>query len=108
RISSDSKDPAIRSEALLVAGDLYAQSNSKDRALDAYIRYVNEFPHPVETALETRFKISEMYKTAHDEPLYYKELKEIVRVDASAGSERTGRTRTIAARSALVLAEQTY
>src|SRR6185369_366274 len=95
RISSDSKDPALRSEALLVAGDLYAQSNTKDRALDAYIRYVNEFPKPVEPALETRLKISEMYKSAN-EPAYYNELKEIVRIDAGAGSERTGRTRTIA------------
>ena len=101
-------DPALRSEALLVAGDLYEQSNSRDRALDAYIRYVKEFPKPVETALETRFKIAEMYKAAHDETLYHQELEEIVRIDAGAGSERTGRTRTIAARSALVLAEQLY
>src|SRR4029077_2039507 len=32
----------------------------------------------------------------------------IVRIDAEAGSERTARTRTLAARSALVLAEQVY
>ena len=37
-----------------------------------------------------------------------KELAEIVRIDADAGPERTGRTRTLAARSALVLAEQLY
>src|SRR3989449_4122454 len=35
-LASQSKDPALRSEALLVAGDLYAQSNARDRALDAY------------------------------------------------------------------------
>jgi tetratricopeptide (TPR) repeat protein len=35
-------------------------------------------------------------------------LEEIVTTDAAAGSERTGRTRTLAARSALVLAEQLY
>jgi tetratricopeptide (TPR) repeat protein len=108
RISSQSADPALRSEALLVAGDLYEQSNSRDRALAAYIRYVNEFPRPVETAVETRFKIAEMYKAAHDESPYHHELEEIVRIDAGAGAERTGRTRTIAARSALVLAEPLY
>jgi tetratricopeptide (TPR) repeat protein len=107
-IASGSEDPALRSEALLVAGDLYEQSNSRDRALDVYIRYVDEFPRPVETALETRFKIAEMYKAAYDEPLYHQELAEIVRIDAEAGPERTGRTRTLAARSALVLAEQLY
>ena len=108
RIASQSDDPAVRSEALLDAGDLYAQSNSRDRALDAYNRYVQEFPKPVETAIETRFKIAEMYKAANDETLYHKQLEEIVSADAAAGSERTGRTRTLAARSELVLAEQLY
>src|SRR6266516_995457 len=108
RIASQSEDPALRSEALLDAGDLYSQSNSRDRALNAYIRYVKEFPKPVETAIETRFKIAEMYKAAHDESLYHQQLDEIVRADAGAGPERTGRTRTIAARSALVLAAKLY
>src|SRR3989454_765032 len=108
RIASQSDDPALRSEALLDAGDLYAQSNSRDRALDAYNRYVKAFPKPVETAIETRFKIAEMYKAAHDETLYHQQLEEIVSADAGAGSERTGRTRTLAARSALILAEQLY
>jgi cellulose synthase operon protein C len=108
RIASQSNDPAVRSEALLDAGDLYAQSNSRDRALDVYNRYVKDFPKPVETAIETRFKIAEMYNAAHDETLYHKQLEEIVSADATAGSERTGRTRTLASRSALVLAEQLY
>ena len=108
RLASQSADPGLRREALLVAGDLYAQSNGRDRALDAYQRYVSEFPKPVDTALETRFKMAEMYKAAKDEPAYHKQLKEIVRLDAGAGRDRNGRTRTIAARSSLVLAEQLY
>jgi cellulose synthase operon protein C len=108
RIASQSDDPVLRSEALLDAGDLYAQSDSRDRALDAYGRYVKEFPKPAETAIETRFKIAEIYKAANDETLYHQQLEEIVSADAVAGSERTSRTRTLAARSALVLAEQLY
>src|SRR5215475_7747516 len=108
RIASQSDDPVLRSEALLDAGDLYAQSNSRDRALDAYNRYVKEFPKPVETAIETRFKIAQIYQAANDETLYHQQLEEIVSADAGAGSERTSRTRTLAARSALVLAEQLY
>src|SRR5215470_5612384 len=108
RLASESQDPALRGEALLAAGDLYEQSIANDKALDAYQRYLNEFPRPVEAALETRFKISEIHKAAHDDALYQKDLTEIVRIDASGGSERTGRTRTLGARSALVLAEQVY
>jgi tetratricopeptide (TPR) repeat protein len=108
RLASESTDEALRRESTLVAGDLYQQSNAKDKALDAYRRYVSEFPKPLETALETRNKIAEIHKAAHDESLYQKELAEIVRIDAAGGPERTGRTRTLAGRSALVLAEQTY
>jgi cellulose synthase operon protein C len=107
-IASKSSDPALRSESLLVAGDLYDKANSRDRALDVYIRYVKEFPRPLDTGLETRSKIAEIYKTTNDDPHYQQELKEIVRMDAEAGSERTTRTRTLAARSALILAEQLY
>jgi cellulose synthase operon protein C len=107
-IASQSTDPALRGEAMLTAGDLYEKSNARDRALDVYTRYIKEFPKPVETALETRFKVADMYKAAQDESRYHQELKEIVRIDADAGLDRTGRTRTLAARSALVLAEQLY
>jgi hypothetical protein len=53
-------------------------------------------------------KIADIYKTTHDDTLYHQELEAIVRTDAGAGPERSGRTRTIASRSALVLAEQLY
>ena len=106
-LASQSKDSTLRSEALLTAGDLYAQANARDRALDVYTRYVKESPRPIETAIETRLKIAELHK-AHDEQCYHEELKEIVRIDAGAGPERTGRTRTLAARSSLVLAEHLY
>src|SRR5881628_1544684 len=108
RLSSEAKDPAVRREALLVAGDLYQQSKAPDRALDVYGRYVKEFPKPVETVLEIRFKIADIHKAAHDDALYRRELTEIVRIDADAGPERTARTRTFAGRAALVLADRVY
>jgi hypothetical protein len=91
-----------------MAGDLYQQSNANDKALNAYGQYVSAFPRPLETAIETHFKMAEIHKAAHDDSLYQKELKEIVSLDAAGGAERTGRTKTLAARSALVLAEQLY
>jgi tetratricopeptide (TPR) repeat protein len=108
RFSTESKDPAVRAEALLVAGDLYQQSNAPQRALDVYGRYVEEFPKPVETVLEIRFKIAEIHKAAHDDALYRRELTDIIRIDADAGPERTGRTRMFAGRASLVLADRVY
>ena len=97
RLASESTDETVRRESLLVAGDLYQQSNANDKALDAYGRYVTEFPKPLEAAVETHFKMAEIHKGAHDDSLYQKELAEIVRIDGAAGPERTGRTRTLAA-----------
>jgi tetratricopeptide (TPR) repeat protein len=108
RLASESTDEAVRRESLLVAGDLYQQSNANDKALNAYQRYVTDFPKPLEAAVETHFKMAEIHKGAQDDSLYQKELAEIVRIDGAAGTERTGRIRTLAGRSALVLAEQLY
>lgn len=108
RFASESEDPALRSEALLAAGELYEKSQAPDRALDAYTRYVDAFPQPIETALETRLRIAELHKAGHDDTRYREDLAEIVRVEGEAGEGRTVRTRTIAARSALVLAEARY
>jgi len=105
RLASKTEDPAVRADALLVAGDLFAESKSTEQALDAYTRYVEAFPQPVETALETRLKIAEIRQAAHDDTRYREELAGIVEVEAGAGAERTTRTKTIAARAALVLAE---
>jgi len=108
RLASESQDETLQRESLLVAGDLYQQSKDQDRALGVYRHYVDQFPHPVEAALETHFKIAEIHKAANDAASYRKDLAEIVRIDAGAGAERTARTRTLAGRSALVLAEQVY
>jgi tetratricopeptide (TPR) repeat protein len=108
RLASESTDETVRRESLLVAGDLYQKSNANDKALNAYEHYIADFPKPLEAAVETHFKMSEIHKAAHNDSLYQKEVAEIVRIDAAGGAERTGRTRTLAARSALVLAEQLY
>ncbi len=108
RIAGQSDDPAVRGEALLVAGDLYEQSGARQQALDVYRRYVDAFPAPVETALETRLKMAELHKAGRDQALYERELAAIVCVEADAGAERSVRTRTIASRSALTLAEKLH
>jgi hypothetical protein len=49
--------------------------------------------------------MAEIHQASHDETRYREELAEIVKVEAGAGAERSVRTKTIAGRSALVLAE---
>jgi tetratricopeptide (TPR) repeat protein len=108
RVAAEADDPKLRREALLEAGELYETSKLMDRALAVYLDYVSRFPEPVETAVETRFKIAEMYKAAEAEAEYRGQLRQIVAIDAAAGDERSARIRYLAARSALVLSEDLY
>jgi len=108
RVAAEAEDAELRGEALLAAGELYQDSELGDRARAVYLRYVDEFSEPVEAAVETRFKLAELYQAAQDEASYHDQLRKIVEVDASAGEARSARVRYLAARSALVLAEAVY
>jgi TolA-binding protein len=108
RIERESQDDEARREALLIAADLHEQMGNSDRALEVYRRYVGYFSHPVEPNLETRNKIAEALKKKEARDSYLAELEQIVAIDAGAGSERTPRTRYLAGKAALVLAEQTF
>ncbi|MEA3361702.1 MAG: tetratricopeptide repeat protein [Thermodesulfobacteriota bacterium] len=108
RIESESDDDAVRREALQVAAELHVQANSTEQALKVYRRYVDYFPEPIAINLETRNKMAEIFKKQQRREEYLNELRQIVTIDASAGNERTERTRFLAAESALVLAELSY
>jgi tetratricopeptide (TPR) repeat protein len=108
RIETESGDDAIRRDALLVAADLYEKDSKPDQALKVYRRYVNYFPQPVDLHLETRNKIALILKARNDRKAYHNELRQIVAIDAAAGSARTDRTRYLAGSAALVLTELTF
>ncbi len=107
RIEKESKDDDVRREALLTAAELHQKAGNQARTLAVYRSYVDHFPHPVEPNLEARNKIAEVLKK-NDRDGYLAELKQIVAIDAGAGSERTPRTRFIAAQAALILAEPAF
>ena len=49
--------------------------------------------------METRFEIAEIHQAIGDEASQHEQLRRIVSIDASAGSERTSRVRYLAARA---------
>ena len=108
RIATEAEDPVMKAEAMLLAGELYEEAASIDNALRVYLSYADEFPRPLDVALEARSKAAEMLKTKNDLPRYYAELREIVALDQAAGGERTDRSKYLAAQAALVLSEQLF
>ncbi|MDH5473301.1 MAG: tetratricopeptide repeat protein [Gammaproteobacteria bacterium] len=108
RIEQESKDNEVRREALILAAQMYEKIEKHKNALTIFQRYVDLFPKPLEFALETRYKMANLYKSWGNEKNYHQELKRVISIDATAGSERTDRTRYLAAKSSLVLAEPSY
>jgi tetratricopeptide (TPR) repeat protein len=107
-VAADATDPELRREAILVAADLYEQAAAEDDALRIYEGYLEEYPEPIETAAEIRFKVAAAYQTRGDENAYLDQLRAIVALDRDAGAGRTDRTRYLAANAALVLARPVY
>ncbi len=108
RVATEATDPELTREALLSAGELHEQSRDVERALAVYERYLAEFVRPVDIAIETRFKVAEMYRARADEARYHEHLAALVAADEAAGAERSDRTRYLAAQAGLVLAEPRY
>ena len=108
RVETESQDEEVRRGALMLAAELHQQTGNNKQALAVYRRFVGSFPQPVEVNLEMRNKIAEILKAENDQISHLKELKEIVAIEAAAGQARTPRTRYLAGKAALVLAEQTY
>ena len=107
RMERESKDDEVRREALLTAAELHEKAGNQVSMLAVYRRYVGYFPHPVEPNLETRDKIAEIMKKNNNQD-YLAELGQIVALDAAAAGERTPRTRALASKAALVLAEHSF
>ncbi len=98
-------DKALRREALSQAAELYMKADRKNKALLVYTKMVDYFPTPIEDTIETRQKMADIYKQQGQNKQYLYQLKQIVAGDAVAGKGRTDRTRFLAAKAALVLAE---
>lgn len=108
RIERETKDDALRREALILAAQMYEKVDNHKRALVVYQRYVESFPKPLEYALETHYKIANLYKSWGNEERYLRGLKRVISIDATAGAERTDRTRYLAGKASLVLIKPVY
>lgn len=108
RVADEADRGELRAEALLLAGELYESAKLSARAIAAYLRYADEFPAPVETAVETRGRVAALYDAAGDPAARREHLRALVALDAQSGAARTPRTRTQAAQAALVLAEDAF
>ena len=108
RISAEAEDVDLAREALLTAAELYDEVDVIDDAIRVYESYVDSYPRPLDLAMEARNRLSEIYHEQMDYQRYFDELNDIIREDRDAGADRSDRSRFLASRAALVLAERDY
>jgi TolA-binding protein len=105
RIAEVGASDAIRREALWRAGELFRAAAVTESAAAVLTRYVERYPRPYDAALEARRELAEIAAEQGDTAARLSWLEAIVAVDATAGPERTDRSRFLAAHAQLELAE---
>ncbi len=95
----------MRREALWKAAELYKDTgtlSSEQRVLnDILVRY----PNPVAESIEARFRLLEIARQAGNNNEVTERLEELIQVDATAGAQRSDRTKFLAAKASLELSD---
>ncbi|MGB5491707.1 MAG: tetratricopeptide repeat protein [Woeseiaceae bacterium] len=103
--NAESSTDAVRREALWKASDLYKKAGtiaSEQRVLnDIVFRY----PNPLAESIEARYRLLQIAEQSGNEQERVVRLRDLVDVDATAGAQRNDRTRFLAAKASLELAE---
>ncbi len=103
-IAEDSTEE-VRREALWQAAELYEQSGAISSEIRVLGDIVQRYPNPLAESIEARYRLLELAKQNDSQQEIYARLEDMIRVDATAGAQRSDRTRYLAAIASLELAE---
>ena len=95
----------VRREALWKAADLYKDSTQVPQEQGVLEDIIVRYPNPISESIEARFRLLEIAKINGNSQIRTRILRDLVRVDATAGAQRSDRTRFLAAKASLELAE---
>ena len=106
RIAARAQEPEdVRRAALWQAAELYEKSASPTNAARLYASYAKQYPMPLDPAMDARQKLADMARDQHDLRTRAQWNDEIIRADKAAGSARTERSKYLAAKATLEMAE---
>ncbi len=101
RSSSD----GMRREALWKASGLYKLTGTLPGEQRVLKNILARYPNPLAESIEARFRLLEIARQAGDAGEVTARLEELVAIDATAGAQRSDRTRFLAAKASLELAD---
>jgi outer membrane protein assembly factor BamD (BamD/ComL family) len=108
RLAASSTDVKVARAALWQAAELHEKGGARALAAKTYERYLKQYPDPLETNLEARWRLAQMAKKDGDAKREMALMNDIYRADAAGGNARTNRTRYLGAMASLALVEPVY
>ena len=102
---AESSSDEVRREALWKASELYEAGGvvaSEKRVLEAIVA---RYPDPLSESIEARYRLLQIAEAQGNGTEVTARLNDIIDVDARAGAQRTDRTRYLAAKASVRLAE---
>ena len=103
--NAPSSSDDVRREALWKAADLYEQTGTVSAEQRVLNNIVSRYPDPLSESIEARARLLELARGTGNEQEVNARLREMIAVDATAGVQRSDRTRYLAATASLELAE---
>ncbi len=105
QIATLDMDASVLREAQWRAAELYEQAGNTAKAGRAYAKFIEQFPYPIDESIEARQKLADLSRANGDYKARRQWLQSIIAADASAGAQRTNRSRYLAAAASLEMAE---
>jgi hypothetical protein len=98
----------LQRDAVWQAAGLYMRAGRTQDARRMYREYVRRFPKPLPDVIEAQRHLADLYAQQNDVKRQHYWLRKIIDTDKRGGAERTERTRLLAGRAALALANARY
>ena len=95
----------VRREALWKASELYKNGGHAGREQKVLEDIVARYPNPLSESIEARYRLLLLAEASGNQQSRTARLEDLVRIDATAGAQRSDRTRYLAAKASIELAE---
>jgi len=102
---AESSSDEVRREALWKAADLYKSAGTVSGEQRVLEDIITRYPDPLSESIEGRYRLLQIFRSRGDQAAVTAALEDLVRADAMAGAQRSDRTKYLAAKASLELAE---
>jgi outer membrane protein assembly factor BamD (BamD/ComL family) len=107
-VAAHGETAELKRDAVWQSADLYSRAGNTQESQRVFRDYIRRFPAPAAEAIEARQRLADLYAQQKDSGQQHYWLQQIIDADQHAGAERTDRTRLLAGRAALILADAYY